>query len=456
MKKILKPQYAFVLLAIIFGFVLMFFTPPFQSPDEPWHFAKAFSVSQGHLFSKKADNISGDYLPEALLKFEKRYKVIYFDTSQRISFDEIEHTKNILLQKDKKAFVNQKYQAMYTPLAYLPQAVGIFVSKIFTDSVYWLMIGAKSFLLLFYVLMGYFSIKSIPFGKWLCAMILLMPMSLSLGASVSADGVLIAVSVLFFSKVLEYSYQKQVLGKKQLASLCAFAAALALIKQSFLISLFVLFIPREKFSGKYFAKIACVLLPAFVLSVLFSKVGYDIFVPLNGSNPAEQLRFIIAHPFVYALTLLKTLAAYFQMLIYSTIGILGWLDVFMFPFMYWLYGILIFLNAFFQPDCECEKINVSLFQKVLLPLLVVINFVVICSIIYVSWAVPYLISPFEGLQGRYFIPLLLPVFTALFLIFKDNIRLNLPQKFVRVNLCVVVLAYLNICFGIFIRYYAAF
>lgn len=455
MEKFIKPEYTFVFFALVFGFILIFFTPPFQSPDEPAHFAKAFSVSQGHFVSKKVDNVSGDNLPSSLLTFEERFGNLFFNTASRTSFQQVEESKKVHLNENNKTFVNQKYHAMYSPLAYLPQGAGIFVFKFFTDSVYWLMIGAKMFLLFFYIAMGYLSVKSVPFCKWLTVLILLMPMSLSLGASVSADGVLIAVSVLYFAKVLQYTYQKDRVCTKQTVLLVLSAIALTLIKQSFLISLFVLFIPSCKFGKNYWLKLSLILLPAFVVSVLWSKLGYSLFVPMNGSNPEIQIKFIIEHPFVYAMTLLKTLQAYFFALIYSTIGILGWLDVFMFPFMYWLYITLMFLNIIFQPGCECKSFASNNFQKCLLPSLIITNFVVICTIIYVSWAIPYLISPFEGLQGRYFIPLLLPLFTFFFLLVNKKNKYGgawLPIT----NIIFLILVYLNIIFGLFIRYYATF
>lgn len=455
MDKYIRPQYAFVFFAIIFGFLLMFLTPPFQSPDEPAHFAKSVSFAQGHFISQKINNVSGDFLPESILTFEKHFDNLFFNTDSRITVQQIEQSKNVKFEENKKIFVNQKYHAMYSPLAYVPQGIGVFAAKHFTDSVYWIMIGAKLCLLFFYIIMGYFSIKSIPFCKWLTFLILMMPMSLSLGVSVSADAVLIAVSVLFFAKILQYSYQENNLNNKQIMALTLFCISLALIKQSVLLSLFVLFIPKTKFGEKYFVKLACILVPAFISALIWSKFSYSLFVPMNGSNPEIQTKFILEHPFIFIATLLKTIKAYFLALIYSTIGILGWLDVFMFPFMYWIYLILLGANAVLVKDSN-EKILSSVFQKILLFGLCLLNFVVICTIIYVSWAVPYLISPFEGLQGRYFIPLLLPLFVLLFLIFNKQIKINRPKWLPIFNIIFVCLAYLNIFFGLFIRYYALF
>ena len=455
-ENIKKVENIFIYFALIFGLFLIFMTPPFQSPDEPAHFAKAFSFAQGHFLSQKVNGIAGDYLPEAIIDFQNRYDPLFFNTNLRVSLSEIEQSKKILLDENKKIFVNQKYHAMYSPVAYAPQGTGVWIGKHITKSVYWIMITGKIFLLLFYILCGFWAIKSLPFGKWLCFLILLMPMSLSLGASLSADGILISVSVLFASKVFQYAFQDKELRDRQLFSLCIFAILLALIKQSFLISLFVLFIPIKKY-GKYgWLKIAGILLPAFIVSLLWSKYSYSLFVPMNNSNPEIQVHFIFEHPFVYAATLFKTLKAYFLPLIYSSIGVLGWLDVFLFPFMYWLYLCFLIANCFLKDKKEDKLLPANLWQKIFVPLYSILNFVVICTIIYVSWAVPYLISPFEGLQGRYFIPLLLPVLCMIYLLCNEKSEKKLPDWFKALNCIFLVLVYLNIGFGLFIRYYATF
>ena len=456
MELLRKVEYIYIVLSLFFGLILIFFTPPLQSADEPAHFAKACSFAQGHFLSKKLNGIAGDFLPESLVDFQSKYDNLFFNTSERTSFAVIQDSQKIKLNENKKVFLNQKYHAMYSPVAYIPQGIGVWFFKFFTDSVYWLMIGGKLFSLIFYILLGYYSVKSIPIAKWVCVLILLMPMSLSLGASVSADGVLIAVSILFFSKVLQYALSEDELSLKQLILLSVLSLSLALIKQSVLLSLFVLFIPKSKFGNRAIFKLIAILLPAFLVSFIWSKFSYTLFVPMNNSNPEIQVQFIFAHPFVYLMTLAKTLKAYFLPLIYSSIGILGWLDVFMFPFMYWVYIAVLGLNLFSMNDSFKNYIQISLFQKLLLFFVVCLNFFVICTIIYVSWAVPYLISPFEGLQGRYFIPLILPFLIFIFLLFKKNfVKMN-DSIISTINIIFLILAYLNIVFGLYIRYYATF
>ncbi len=462
-KSFFRIENYFIIFSLLFGLFLIIFTPPLQSPDEPAHFSRAYSISEGHIFAKKLNNISGDYIPVSLLNFENELGYLTFKTDKRISFDKIIDSSDILIDKNFKVFSDQKYQALYSPLAYFPQSVGIFFAKYFTDSVYWLLFFSKLALLTFYTVLGYFSIKSLPFLKQLLFLILLMPMSLSMGASVSADGVLICLSIFYFSKILQYTYSNKNISSKQYFFIMFLALCLAMVKQSFFLTLFLLFIPLSKFNDIKFIKIfnnnifkvLILLIPAFIGALMWSKLSYNLFVPLNNSNPEIQTQFILSHPFVYLKTLSITLYLNLIILMYEAVGILGWLDVFLFPVTYWMYWLFFLLNILF---CKGDEFRVfsSLYQRILLLGLVLFNIILISTIIYVSWIQPYVISPFDGLQGRYFIPLLFPFFTFLFLIRAKYLGSYGFSKIMQFNMLLVFFTYVNLAFGLYLRYYSAF
>ena len=64
--EVIKPEYIFILLGILFGTLFIFLVPPFQSPDEPVQFGKAVAISQGQFLSVRKDGVSGNYLPKSL------------------------------------------------------------------------------------------------------------------------------------------------------------------------------------------------------------------------------------------------------------------------------------------------------------------------------------------------------------------------------------------------------
>jgi uncharacterized membrane protein len=64
-----SPEKAFIFVGIIFGILFLLLTPPFQVPDEPNHFFRAFHVSEFGVLAQKID--SKPETPERLFKIRK-------------------------------------------------------------------------------------------------------------------------------------------------------------------------------------------------------------------------------------------------------------------------------------------------------------------------------------------------------------------------------------------------
>ncbi len=442
----------FLIVAVFCGLLLAVLMPPLMGADEPAHFARIYSLTQGRVSSIVVDNQAGNYVPEALKQFEDFWHPMVVDSTIKTNFSQIKKSMEIAASGANTEFINQCYQTLYSPLAYLPQSAGVLAAKIFTGSVYWLLLSAKLFLLAFYIAAGYFAIKITPVFKWVFLLVLLMPTSLSLGASVSADGVVIALCALFFAFVFRYAFdESSKMDKKAVVLFSLFTIALALIKQSFLISLFVFFIPAHKFGSlkSYLSKLALILLPGAISAVLWSMYCRGWFVPLNGSNPFEQAGFILAHPFTYLLTILKTVKFCFVMWIYMAIGVLGWNNVFLFPPVYVLYIIAFILNLVFKTSAE--RASTSLFQKCVLGGLFLINFLFIATELYLSWTPPYFTKLIMFIQGRYLIPVLIPLLALLGFIFVSS--RDRSRKIDIVTLGIIAVTYLNTFLSVFVLYY---
>ena len=264
----------------------------------------------------------------------------------------------------------------------------------------------------------------------------------------SADGVIISLSIFYLAKIFEYSFRKKnFMEKGEIINLCILAILLSLVKQSFLITLLIFFIPKSRFGNKYWSKIFLILLPALCCAVLWSLFSSTWFVPLNNSNPLLQTKFIISHPFIYLLTILKTVKMCTVMWIYSIIGILGWNNLFLFPIVYIMYFIAACLNAIYKEQFP----RVTVQQKLILFGVFLLNFIFICTELYVSWTPPYFTEFISIVQGRYLIPVILPLLCFLgFLFVPKNSENYRVSKF---NCLVLFITYLNLFFSMFIVYY---
>ena len=66
MKKITVER-VFIYIALIFGILFVFLTPPFLSPDEDTHFLKSYSVSKGIAYPIVKNGRMGNSFPKQMI-----------------------------------------------------------------------------------------------------------------------------------------------------------------------------------------------------------------------------------------------------------------------------------------------------------------------------------------------------------------------------------------------------
>lgn len=413
MNKLFCPERVFLFLGVLFGVMIMIFTPPFLYPDENAHFYRTLGIIDGQIVVQKPDEEhSGSFLPKSVHELEKATKFYDFLTDrdclkEKISFKDISdassYTKN-----GEKIFINHINTALYSPVAYMPQVTGMKFMEMFTPSLLYIMFGGKIFNFLFYLILGFFAIRSLPFLKWVGVLILLAPINLSLAGSLSTDPVLLSSSMLFFAKILQYSVgDDSKIGWKQVVLLAVLAFIIGQVKQNFLIVFFVFLIPKKKFCGGYFVKMATVVVPSVVLSLVWGKIASSVLVPGNGAKPVEQVVYILSHPIEYLQTFFRT-SRIFSRMLREMVGVLGWLNIRLDWWAYGLYYIFFVLNVFFSIDVDDKGREMfSLKQKLIILSLSLLIIFVVSTNMYIVWS-HVGADLIDGIQGRYFASVLLP------------------------------------------------
>ena len=290
----------------------------------------------------------------------------------------------------------------------MPQVTGMKFMEMFTPSLLYIMFGGKIFNFLFYLILGFFAIRSLPFLKWVGVLILLAPINLSLAGSLSTDPVLLSSSMLFFAKILQYSVgDDSKIGWKQVVLLAVLAFIIGQVKQNFLIVFFVFLIPKKKFCGGYFVKMATVVVPSVVLSLVWGKIASSVLVPGNGAKPVEQVVYILSHPIEYLQTFFRT-SRIFSRMLREMVGVLGWLNIRLDWWAYGLYYIFFVLNVFFSIDVDDKGREMfSLKQKLIILSLSLLIIFVVSTNMYIVWS-HVGADLIDGIQGRYFASVLLP------------------------------------------------
>ena len=125
-----KPHKIFIYLSIIFGMILVFLVPPFQSPDEDSHFKKAYVMSKGQIFSTVEDNVNGFDLPTNMLVTINQYNEMMGNRDTKVNYSDIVVSDR--LGDDFGTTEHVNFSTVDTsPFAHLIQAIGIIIGKIF-------------------------------------------------------------------------------------------------------------------------------------------------------------------------------------------------------------------------------------------------------------------------------------------------------------------------------------
>ena len=119
-----------VVLAAVFGLTLVALTAPFQAPDEPQHFLRAYQISEGGIFPRYRRDRGGGELPVSLTEVSHRFARIRFTYKAKTSLEEIREALRVPLRPRDCQFI-PFVTAIYSPVAYIPQATAFWIGRKF-------------------------------------------------------------------------------------------------------------------------------------------------------------------------------------------------------------------------------------------------------------------------------------------------------------------------------------
>ncbi|KHD34622.1 hypothetical protein NL50_16480 [Clostridium acetobutylicum] len=406
-KRVVKVEYIFMAFALFFGVLFAVINAPFQDPDEPIHFYRAYQISTGQMFEQKNNSGIGGYLPQNLIKTsENLSEDIKAKSNKKQDINKIKYYLNLPLNKNKVAFNDFRSATIYSDIVYIPQSIGINLAKIFRASALYMMYFGRIANLICWTIIVFFSVKLIPFKKNLMAFLALTPMNLYQAASLSADAMTNSMAFLSIALVLRYAFgeEEAKLTKRQIVTMIIAFTLLAFSKRIYFVMCILFFIiPMKKFNSKkdYIGTFVIMLGACLMSLVTVSVISKILAIKVSaGSYTPGQMEFVLSHPITYIHILLRTF--HFKMSFYaiSFIGVFGWLDTRLPLNLYLFYGVALVLIALFEHTLiEKNKDRIIMF------IVFIINVGLIMSALYVSWT-PKAANIIEGIQGRYFIPII--------------------------------------------------
>jgi uncharacterized membrane protein len=398
------------LLAVVFLAINM---PPFQNPDELAHLLRAAQLADGALVGTRIKVTGPDgrqylqgggqsdralltaYAPFSPLIGQPGVKATRQDWAPQV------HWSDVRIQG---AFPNT---AIYPPFFYIPSALGVLAGRMTRATVVQSLTVARLLTGVTAVAVGAVAIACAGGGAiWIFA-IMTLPMSLALLASPAADALLLAFSALAAALMVRLLWRPALPNRGILAWLALALGLVAMARPpygSLILLLFAL--------GQVTWRLRIVAAVAVVLCIL-SWSGITAITTLSNpgvvvhADPAQQIRSLWADPLQILPLAGATLKLYWHGYLIGFVGQLGWLDTEL-PSPYRRAALLMLAVAAIAAALGFKGQPVRAASRLLVAGAILIGAAGVFLIEYLTWTVPG--SPvIEGVQGRYFLPLALPV-----------------------------------------------
>ncbi len=447
----LKPERSYILLAVVFGLVMVFVTPPLQTPDEAVHLERAYMLSEGRLSN------SAQEFPSSIIKLNDIFARLNFNPDEKTSKKEILSALTI----NQEPGIRTKSGALEFIIPYIPQAIGIFFGRISGAPILILLYIGRIMNLLVSVLLVYFAIRWTPFFKWIFFLVGMMPKTLFLFASVSKDGFTISASLLLISLFLFYAFSsKEKLGTRDFLKICFFSllSTLSKIPNVVLVFLFSL-IPVRKVGSlkKYLVVFLILMLVVFIpffsgpairgiaREIRFSSGTVHALPPVSKESPGivsiekmadtlsksgiinekEQIKYILEDIPRYIRLEIKTIfSVQGKGILNGFVGVLGWLDTYLPMWLTNSYLFILLLAAFLNSE---PGIKIDWKNRIVLLLVLIAAVTIIETGMYMAATVVGT-NRIYGIQGRYFIQFA-PLFLILFYNEYSGKKLNFVFSF---------------------------
>lgn len=456
------PHIFFIVAALFFGGLFIVAVPPLQTPDEATHFLRAYQIAEGKFISQNVNGVTGDYLPSSI---QKTFTVLEKDGPIQFNSNKKYHHRqtkaalfDVPLNTSERQFYDISSASSYSPIAYLPQSVGIFIAKLFDSPVVVMLYIVRLCNLLFWVGVLYAAIRLFPWKKWAVAGIALLPMVVAQSASAGIDGVSVGSGVLFLAAICYLYAKNEALSLKVAAGVILLATVMVLSKQVMIALLPLLFLlRRSQFENlrKYWLFIALgVMVPLAMFAIwtlLVPEVSQSASQIQNGQNTAEQVKFVIGAPWQFAEALYYTFFFTWGDGIWTSLmGNFGWVDTPL-PSMFIVagyVGLAIYLFANYE-TVTLGRI-MSKYRRWLLALLALGYGLLVCLAMYVLYS-PLKYDIIVGIQGRYFFPVL---FLLIVILLSSSIKVK-KEWFIRFTIIFSVIMLTASVATIMYRYYVA-
>ena len=426
-KKEIKQHLLFIGLATIFGIAYLIVAPIQNGSDEVAHFYRVFEVATGQFVTQTNDEgkfIQKD-LPISMIDITNSENA---DAS--IKIHDLPQKAQIELNKENKIDKNANTAtSVYSPIVYIPQAIGMYIGMQLNLNPLIVANFARIFGFIAWMLICSFAIKIMPDKKEFFVILMLLPSSITSAITLSADTILNAFSFLLIAKVFQLSVRQEKINIKDYIILIVSSIIIGQCKMAYLPLIFIcLLIPMDKYKNKkrYFIDNAIIIISALLGTEIWNKIAASTHY---GTGLGEQHIWILTHPINYIIVMFRTAVEYFSHIFFGVAAGNSLYQARVQISVAISFGLMLCLGI--SLFIKQSKTEINTWRKFIIvgvmgaiSLLVVTAMYISATTIVTGQVGTRII---EGLQGRYFIP----VIAMCIMLFKKKV-IDIEEKYLYV------------------------
>ncbi len=299
----------FAIVAFLVGTFLVFAQPPGQGLDETVHFDRVWTLAQGDLIAPIHHGDPGDYVPDCVVKYVGHFAT---EASRHSAFDFNEYFRSPAHCSATAPFTGVGTAAANSPVSYAPSIVAVAVLREIGAPIPVVFFGGRFAGLLGFIIIFWFAMRVAPIGKEVFLVLGLLPTTLLLASSFSADPMAISLAALAAALTLRSCLSPNA-DLRTAGLLLATLTALGLTKPTlFVFAPLFLLVPTRvlgRWSRPALLRV-CGLVVVLGIAALWylavRRVG-QAPVPIYGLDAHRQNQFIVHHPIGYLKVILRTL-----------------------------------------------------------------------------------------------------------------------------------------------------
>jgi uncharacterized membrane protein len=408
-----KPEYFYAALSLVFGIILAVLVPFGGNSDETPHYYRVQQIAHGGAWASEEDINEGVWLDRGEADVINRVDPTVWREGGRLPFNTFVKYQQTGEKIRVKGFISA---AVYSPVAYVPQVAAVWVARVVDLPLNLEVLLMRVLGVVAQTAIIFLAIRLLPRGKWFLAIFALLPTMVVQSAAISADAMTNSVVILFICMALAVA----VAGAKNrrlLLALVGCSVFLALVKAPYflLIALMPLLLIANKDLRR---RNPLIVLVGGTILALSIALGWTVFVgnvPIwapAGVDMGGQLAYSLSNPLTPITAFINSiLSGYGGGLEFSRhmtlLGMFMWDTT---PLSPYVMALSVVTVGFATMARDSREVTRKVWQQVWKwrwygVLLVTGSVVAISGILYLKYT-PVGLKDIQGVQGRYFLPLI--------------------------------------------------